>query len=95
MALAETDASLLQRIGSTDTIAAEIVYAVREEMALTLTDVVTRRTGLGTAGHPGRECARCAAAVMQRELGWDGARVSEELEALERFYAPVAAPSDS
>ena len=31
----------------------EVVHAVRHEMAVRLTDIVIRRTGLGAAGHPG------------------------------------------
>ena len=39
-------------------------YAVGEEMACTLPDVVFRRTGMGTVGQPGEEAVRRAAAVM-------------------------------
>ena len=48
-----------------------IVAAVREEMAQTLSDVIFRRTDLGTGGHPGQtELSECAQLVAE-ELGWD------------------------
>src|SRR5262245_41840739 len=54
-------------------ILAEIVYAARYEMALTLADVLTRRTR--SAMVAGREVLKCAATVadlMAPELGWSG-----------------------
>lgn len=71
-------------------IAAQAVHAVRDEMALTLTDLVTRRLPLGSAGHPGEAAARACAGLMAGELGWDEARIERELQALTDFYAPVA-----
>jgi glycerol-3-phosphate dehydrogenase len=68
---------------------AEVRHAIRHEMAQTLTDVVVRRTRLGVAGHPGNAAAAAAAELMRVELGWDEARVRDELEGLRRFYAPV------
>ncbi len=70
-------------------ILAELVHAVRAEMALTLTDVVVRRTGLGVAGHPGQAAVRASLAMLARDLGWDAARQAEEVSGLARFYAPV------
>jgi glycerol-3-phosphate dehydrogenase len=67
---------------------AEIVRAVRAEMAVTLADAVIRRTGAGAGGHPGQEAARNAAALMAVELGWSAAQVERELQALDAFYCP-------
>jgi glycerol-3-phosphate dehydrogenase len=70
---------------------AEAVYAARSEQALTLADVLLRRTRLGLLA--GRELleteavARVAAATGG-ELGWDAARVDEEAD---RFRAEAAA----
>ena len=68
---------------------AQVVHAVRHEMACTLTDVVARRTPLGAAGYPGRDVAERCAAVMAGELVWSQARVEREEAALEAFYAPA------
>ncbi len=66
---------------------AEVVHAVREEMAQTLSDVVRRRTELGAAGLPdGAILGKCAA-LMAGELGWDQARVQRELDELRGAYA--------
>jgi glycerol-3-phosphate dehydrogenase len=55
------------------------VHAVREEMAQKLTDVVFRRTGLGTVGHPGEDALSACASIMGRELGWNRERTGKEL----------------
>ena len=61
-------------------IAAEIVYAVRNEMAVTLADVLTRRTRLAMlAGRAALECAPLAARFMAQELGWNGAETALQI----------------
>lgn len=54
--------------------------AVRNEMALTLGDVVFRRTGLGEPPGPDRRSVCAAARIMARELGWDSTRETTEVE---------------
>ncbi len=68
------------------TLGAEVVYAMREEMALTLADAVLRRTEAGVTGHPGRPALERAAALMAFELGWPPAHIEAEIEACERVY---------
>ena len=65
---------------------AEVVQAVRDEMAVTLADALVRRTGAGAGGHPGQEAARSAAAIMATELGWSAEQVDREMQALDGFY---------
>ena len=51
---------------------AEVVYACRHEMALTLRDVLERRLHIATETQDGgRSVAEAVARVMARELGWD------------------------
>lgn len=69
-----------------ETIAAEVAYAVRHEMAVRLSDIVIRRLGLGAGGHPGAAVLRSAAAVAASELGWDADRVRAEIAEVDRFY---------
>jgi glycerol-3-phosphate dehydrogenase len=76
---------------SVPVIRAQVVHAIRHEMACTLTDVVTRRVPLGAAAYPGREVAEGCAAVMAEELVWSQARVEQEEAALAAFYAPARA----
>lgn len=68
---------------------AQVAYAVRNEMACTLADVVTRRTPLGAAGKPGPGAIAACAAVMARECAWSAARTAEEIAALDAFYLPI------
>jgi glycerol-3-phosphate dehydrogenase len=71
---------------STLTIAAEVLYVIRNEGALRLSDIVLRRTTLGAAGHPGAAALRTAAGLAATELGWDAARTEAEIAAVEHLY---------
>ncbi len=73
--------------GTAGTVGAEVVHAIRHEMAVRLSDVVVRRTGLGAAGHPGREATAACGRIAARELGWSAEREAEEVAAVERVYA--------
>jgi glycerol-3-phosphate dehydrogenase len=68
------------------TLGAEVVYAMREEMAVTLADAVLRRTEAGVTGHPGRPALERAAALMAFELGWPPVHIEAEIAACERVY---------
>jgi glycerol-3-phosphate dehydrogenase len=58
---------------------AEIVYAAREEMAQTLTDVLARRTrAMIQRAHPTMAAAHAAATLIAPELGWDEHRATEQ-----------------
>jgi glycerol-3-phosphate dehydrogenase len=61
-------------------IMAEVTYAVDTEMAVSLSDVLFRRTGLGTLGNPGNETIEKVADVMGRELKWNRSRKNKEME---------------
>lgn len=74
------------RGGARAALRAEVIYVVRNEMALKLADVILRRTGLGSAGHPGAETLRFAAQVMARELGWSEAHIAQEIAEVEAAY---------
>lgn len=68
-------------------LAAQVVVAVRDEMARTLTDVLIRRTGIGTLGHPGPDVLAAVAQVAAAELRWSGAKTEQELAAAGRALA--------
>lgn len=69
--------------------AAEVLHAVREEMAVKLADVIFRRTGIGTVGHPGDECLRECAVIMAGELGWSQRKAEAEMREVQmRLEAP-------
>lgn len=61
---------------------AEVVHAIRAEMALELSDVVLRRIGLGATGHPGAEALERCAAFAAAEFGWNEAQAKAAARAL-------------
>ena len=79
LSLVGEDPRLARPLGPSKVIAAEVVYAAREEMALKLSDVVERRTDLGSAGDPGETALLEAAQLMREELGWSEERTQGEL----------------
>jgi glycerol-3-phosphate dehydrogenase len=70
-----------------DTLGAEVVHVIRHEMAVRLSDIVVRRTGLGAAGQPDDAALQAAARIAAQELQWSDARVDEELKAVGDIYA--------
>jgi glycerol-3-phosphate dehydrogenase len=70
----------------TTVLAAEILYAIREEMAKTLSDIVFRRTDLATGGHPGDSVLREVAELAAAELGWSEQRVADEISTVCRRF---------
>lgn len=90
LGLAAEDPSLLAPLGGSSVLGAEVLHGVREEMALRLTDVVLRRTELGTGGHPGRQAVGEAARLMADELGWDDDRVRREIGDVDASYPSFA-----
>lgn len=74
---------------NTEVLHAEVVHGVRQEMALKLSDVVMRRTELGSAGPPGAQALHACAKIMAKELNWEEARVRQELDDAEALYVPA------
>jgi glycerol-3-phosphate dehydrogenase len=88
VAASNGDPMLCARIAdAAPVLGAELVWAVRHEMAVTLSDAVLRRTPLGALGHPGSNAIACAAAVVGRERGWDAEQQAAERQRLEDFYS--------
>ncbi len=84
MAIARSDQFYRQPLNADGEMLAQVVYAIRNEMAHTLGDVLLRRTGLGTLGHPGLQALSAIASVAARELNWDPSRLDWELEMVQR-----------
>jgi len=61
-------------------IKSEVLHGVRAEMAQKLSDVIFRRTDLGTAGYPGDDALAACAKIMGAELEWNRQRIGKELE---------------
>lgn len=65
---------------------ADVLSAIREEMALTLEDVVMRRTGIGQLGRPAPQTLDDVSRAMAAELGWNEERRAAEIASLDRWY---------
>ncbi|HEV2361243.1 MAG TPA: glycerol-3-phosphate dehydrogenase C-terminal domain-containing protein, partial [Acidimicrobiales bacterium] len=83
LALADSDPTLKQPIDEgLPHLGAEVVYAVRSEMATSVDDVLSRRTrSLLRDAEAARRAAERAASLMAEELGWDADRRAAEIEA--------------
>ncbi len=77
--MAGADKALAETLNEDGEMMAEVVYAVRNEMARTLSDIVMRRTGIGTLGNPGEDVLRKVAQVAAKELQWDQNRIEKEI----------------
>jgi len=68
-------------------VAAEVIHAVRQEMALTLADVLARRTRLCLlAGASVLGCAPAVAELMARELNWNPSEMARQLASFTAEY---------
>jgi glycerol-3-phosphate dehydrogenase len=67
-------------------VGAEVVHAIRAEMACTLADIVIRRSELGAMGHPGEEVVAASAQIAAEQLGWDNAELTRQVAQVNDFY---------
>ena len=83
----EQDPSMGVRLEpSSDVIKAEVIHAVRDEMALCLSDVVLRRTDLGSGECPTKETLKTVASCMAKELGWEKNKIQAEIKNTQKLY---------
>jgi len=90
LAVAEKDASLKEPVGKDrPDIMAQVSYAVSDEMALHLDDVVFRRTGMGTIGNPGDAALKRCADMMGTMLGWSAEQKKKEIAWAKTYFVPI------
>jgi glycerol-3-phosphate dehydrogenase len=84
----QDEGSILVRrlVPNSPVIGAQVIYAIRHEMAQHLSDVIFRRTGLGTLGHPGGPMLNRIVDLMARELDWDETRIATEMAETSRLF---------
>nr|WP_254456397.1 glycerol-3-phosphate dehydrogenase/oxidase [Paeniglutamicibacter quisquiliarum] len=81
-ALARSDPALAAPIsGTAHAIGAEVAIAVREEFAVTLTDIVARRLLLAWSDDAGLQSLEAVAELAATELKWDRQQTTTEIEA--------------
>jgi glycerol-3-phosphate dehydrogenase len=79
LALVAGDRRLAARLGGSADIAAQVVYAVTDESARTLADVLDRRLTVGTLGLVDAAVVEQVAALIARLLGWAEERRQAEV----------------
>ncbi|MBN1155424.1 glycerol-3-phosphate dehydrogenase/oxidase [candidate division KSB1 bacterium] len=75
--------------GTNEVVRAEVLHAVREEMAMKLSDVVLRRTDIGSGEKPGDTTLVEIANIMGHELVWTDERAKAEIEEVKQLYVPA------
>jgi glycerol-3-phosphate dehydrogenase len=75
-----------------ESLESEVIFAVEREMAVRLEDVVFRRTGLGTIGHPGFPCLQRCADIIGSRLGWGADERAQQIRDTERQFPISAGP---
>ena len=68
----------------------EILYFIHEEMAVNLSDIIFRRSDLGTAQCPSETLLTEICTLMARELQWEPQEQTRQLEKVYTHYAPVS-----
>lgn len=82
---AENNSELAGTVGNSNTLKAEVVHSIREEMAQNLQDIVFRRTNLCTAGNPGVNVISECADIAAKELKWTESRKEKEVSVVLQF----------
>ena len=77
--LANENHKLAEVVCEDGQILASVVYAIRNESARTLNDILFRRTGIGNIGHPGESVLHKIALTAAKELNWDESKREQEV----------------
>ncbi|MDX2505588.1 MAG: glycerol-3-phosphate dehydrogenase/oxidase [Gammaproteobacteria bacterium] len=87
MRLCEKDQSLAQLVpGTDDTIKAELEFILGNEMVYTLSDLILRRTDIGSFECPGNETIEYCADIIADHLHWDSQQRAENIKQLIQNY---------
>lgn len=84
--LARQDTKLSEILNDDGEILAQVVYAIENEMAITLKDILFRRTGIGTLGNPGEKVVAKVADIAAQALGWNDDRKRSEIFEVEKAF---------
>ncbi len=86
VALIREDKDSARVFTDTQVAAADIIHAIRSEMAESLADVVFRRTDVATAGNPGEQVLMDILDIVAREKNWsDDVKRAEYHQVISRF----------
>jgi len=84
MRIAQSNKKYREIVTHDGEILAEVTYAIRHEMARTLSDIVFRRTGICTAGNPGNDVLTLVAETAAKELKWDQKELNRQLKSVQQ-----------
>jgi len=76
--------------GSDESIVAELSYCMKNEFVFHLSDLLLRRTGIGSLKKPKDETINFCANFMAQELGWTEPQKNKEISSLTRFYDRIS-----
>lgn len=77
--------------GTADVLCAEVRHAVRREHAVTVSDILLRRTDVGTLARPAPQVVQAVAELMAGMLGWSAERTQAEQAAVRARYPDFSA----
>lgn len=72
--------------GSEEAIKAELLYSIKKEFAYNLSDLLLRRTDIGSLGKPNDETIDFCAAFMGKEMGWSASEQQDQIESFLKGY---------
>lgn len=94
--LAKSNPALaLPIIEGTDTMAAEVVYSVQNELTTSTADFLMRRSGLALREGVGLNLAEPVAKLIGQSLGWTSDQVQQDIEAFRQIVLTLNAPVNS
>lgn len=64
----------------------QVVYAIKFEMAVSLSDILLRRTGIGLLGHPGENTLEKIAIIASNYLNWNELQKKEQIEIMNKIF---------
>jgi len=86
--LVEEDGSLAEELDTeTGALAAEVVFAFKQELATTLADCLLRRTMVGLNSTRGLTAVAAAGEIARQHLGWSEDQVAREISEYENHVA--------
>lgn len=72
--------------GSDEAIIAELLFCIKHERVCHLSDLLIRRTDIGSLKKPKSETIEFCASLLAKEMDWNETRRLEEIGALNEFY---------
>lgn len=86
LSIAESDIEFHDHSFLRELLKAQVLYAIRSEMALTLEDIILRRTSIGSHERPSSDVLHYVSRIAGQELKWTHKKTNDELEKMGHYY---------